>query len=171
MEHWVQEYIRDYEVKIDDIERYVSRSEDELAELREAAEGLYMKKYLGELENMTDAYQSELHDAVSREKDIEKKMAESRARITDLVSESQEMIRKLKNDAPEATEKDYGVLVAKVKARTTRAKNVVSEKQGERAKLADDSRRTRRTQKPVQKGRQVLKRKAAAKSPAARKGK
>jgi predicted nucleic acid-binding Zn-ribbon protein len=171
MEHWVQEYIRDYEGKIDDIERYVSKSDDELAELREAAEGLYMKKYLGELENMTDAYQSELHDAVSREKQIETKMAESRARITDLVSDSQAMIKKLKEDAPEATEKDFGVLVAKVKARTARTKNVVEEKQKERAKLSDDSQKTRKTQKPAQKGKFVQKKKAAAKSSAARKGK
>jgi chromosome segregation ATPase len=163
MEHWVQEYIRDYEGKIDDIERYVSKSDDELSELKEAAEGLYMKKYLGELENMTDAYQSELHDAVSREKEIEMKLSESRARITDLVSESQEMIKKLKSDAPEATEKDFGVLVAKVKARTTRAKNVVEEKQKERAKLADDSRKTRKTVKPVSKGKASSK-KAPAKT-------
>ncbi|MCI0503540.1 hypothetical protein L0Y65_02405, partial [Candidatus Micrarchaeota archaeon] len=163
MEHWVQEYIRDYEQKIDDVERYVSKSDDELAELREAAEGLYMKKYLGELENMTDAYQSELHDAVSREKEIEMKMSESRARITDLVSESQEMIKKLKSDAPEATEKDFGVLVAKVKARTTRAKNVLVEKQSERAKLVDDSARTRKTAKPKSKGKAPAK-KASAKS-------
>lgn len=164
VEHWVQEYIRDYEQKIEDIEHYVSRSEDEYAELKEAAEGLYLKKYLGELESITDSYQSELSDAVSREKEIEMRMAESRARITDLVSESQEMIKKLKSDAPEATEKDFGVLVAKVKARTARTKNAVQEKQKERSRLAEDSRKTRKTAKPkAPKGRAPA-RKAAAKS-------
>lgn len=163
MEHWVQEYIRDYEQKIEDIEHYVSKSEDEMTELKEAAEGLYMKKYLGELENMTDSYQNELHDAVSREKEIEMKLTESRARVTDLVTESQQMIRKLKSEAPEATEKDFGVLVAKVKARTARTKNVVEEKQKERAKLFDESRKTRKTAKPP-KGKPLVKKKAPAKS-------
>jgi chromosome segregation ATPase len=164
MEHWVQEYIRDYEQKIEDIEHYVSKSEDEMSELKEAAEGLYMKKYLNELENMTDSYQNELHDAVSREKQIEMKITESRGRITDLVSESQEMIKKLKSDAPETTEKDFGVLVAKVKARTARAKNVVEEKQKERAKLVDDSQKTRKTAKPASKGKPLAKKKTVAKS-------
>jgi chromosome segregation ATPase len=167
VEKWVQEYIRDYESKIDGIEQYVEKSEDELADLKEAAESLYLKKYLGELENMTDAYESELHDAVARERDIENKLSESRSRITELVKESQEMIKKLRSEAPEEPEKDFGVMVAKVKARTTRTKNLVEEKQQERAKLADDSRKTRKTVKPApSKGKVVLKKVASAKAPA-----
>jgi uncharacterized coiled-coil DUF342 family protein len=66
MEHWVQEYIRDYETKISDIESYVERSEDEMIELREAAESLYLRKYLGELESMTEDYQNGLQRRPSR---------------------------------------------------------------------------------------------------------
>ncbi len=42
MEHWVQEYVRDYEGKIEDVEQYVSKSDDELGELKEASESLYL---------------------------------------------------------------------------------------------------------------------------------
>ncbi|MEW6722021.1 MAG: hypothetical protein AB1324_02070 [Candidatus Micrarchaeota archaeon] len=167
VEKWVQEYIRDYEHKIGDLEQYVAKSEDEIAELREAAEGLYIKKYLGELEDITDSYESELDGAVAREREIEQKMSQSKARITELVRESQEMIRRLRTEVPEeATEKDFGVLVAKVKARTARAKNVVVEKVQERAKLAEDSRKTRKTQKPAQRAKAAPKKVKAKPAPA-----
>lgn len=164
VEHWVQEYVRDYEQKVEDIEGYVDKSGEELDELREAAESLYMRKYLGELESITESYSNELHDAVSREKGIEMKIAESRTRITDLVTESQEMIKKLRSDAPETTGKDFGVLVAKVKARTTRAKNILAEKQQERQKLADDSRKTRKTASLPGRPKAQAKKKAVAKA-------
>jgi len=157
MENWVQEYIRDYESKIEYIENYVAKSEDQLSDLRESAEALYLGKFLGELENMTDAYQNDLHDAVLRDRDIESRISESRSRITELVTDSQAMIKKLKSDAPISNDKDFGILVAKVKARTSRTKNIVEEKQQERAKLVDDSRKTRKTAKPAVKSKALKK--------------
>ncbi|MFN7991267.1 MAG: hypothetical protein U0R44_03880 [Candidatus Micrarchaeia archaeon] len=145
VEHWVQEYVRDYEQKIDDIEQYVSKGDDELADLKEAAEELYLKKYLGELEDITDAYDTELHDAATRERDIDQKITESRTRIAELVKESQEMIKKLKGEVTDSPEKDYGILVARAKAKNQRAKNILSEKEQERAKLAEEAKRTRKT--------------------------
>lgn len=143
VEHWVQEYIRDYEQKIDDVERYVSTSDEELAELKESAEALYMKKYLAELEKMSDSYDDELQDAVSRDQDIDAKMAESKSRITKLVTESQQMARKLRGDLKDST--DYASLMAKIKEKTAKAKTTFEEKRDERAKLVDDSRKTRKT--------------------------
>jgi hypothetical protein len=82
------------------------------------------------------------------------------------------MIKKLRSESPEASEKDFGVLVAKVKARTHRTKNIVEEKQKERAKLIDDSRKTRKTTKPVSKpgtSKPVAKKAAAKSAPAKKK--
>lgn len=148
VENWVQDYIRDYEDKIESIEQYVAKSEDELADLKEAAESLYMKKFLGELENVADSYDTELHDAIEREKDIEDKIAASKARITELVKESQQMIRKLKQEASGTDEKDFGILVARVKARTERARQTVQSKEAERLKIREESAKTRKTKAP-----------------------
>jgi chromosome segregation ATPase len=148
VENWVQDYIRDYEDKIESIEQYVGKSEDELADLKEAAESLYMKKFLGELEDVTDSYDTELHDAIEKEQNIEEKIAASKARITDLVKESQQMIRKLKQGTSDTDEKDFGILVARVKARTERAKRTVQDKETERMKIREESAKTRKTKVP-----------------------
>ena len=143
VERWVKEYVVDYEKKMDDIEQYVSKSEDDLSELREAAESLYMKKYLSELESMTEAYQSELHDAVTREEDIDQRISQSKARIAELVRDSQEMIRKLRSDPSLA--KDFDSVRAAVRERTAAVKAVVEEKQEERMKLLEEAKTTRRS--------------------------
>ncbi|MFH1520211.1 MAG: hypothetical protein ABID61_01055 [Candidatus Micrarchaeota archaeon] len=143
MEHWVQEYIRDYEHKVDEIEDYVSKSEDELAELKSAADSVYMREYLSQLEVMTEDYQTSLYNAVSREQDLDNKIADSKARITDLVKESQEMIKKLKSEAPSANE--FNRILARVKERSSQVKRVVTEKQSERNNLSEESRTTRKT--------------------------
>ncbi|MFZ5501480.1 MAG: hypothetical protein ACOY58_06180, partial [Candidatus Micrarchaeota archaeon] len=162
MEHWVQEYVRDYEQKIGEVENYVSKSDDEMAELKEAAESLYLKKYLGELESMTEAYQAELEDAVSQEASIEQKIAESRDRITELVKESQEMIRKVREDSPDAGEKEFGILVAKAKAKTAMTRRLVEEKQNERRNLATESDHTSKSAKIRPSQRKPLRKKSAA---------
>jgi chromosome segregation ATPase len=148
IENWVQDYIRDYEDKIDSIEQYVGKSDDELADLKEAAESLYMKKFLGQLEDVSDAYSTELHEAVETERSIEEKMAASKARITDLVKESQQMIKRLKQETSGADEKDFHILVARVKARTERAKKSVTDKESERMKIREESSKTRKTKAP-----------------------
>jgi len=143
VEHWVHEYIRDYEQKIEDVERYVASSDEDLAELKEASEALYMKKYLGELEKMADNYDDELHDAVTQEQDIEQRMSESKSRVSKLVSESQQMVKKLRGEMADA--KDYDSMLAKIKQKTGKAKTVFEEKREERVKLVDDSKKTRKT--------------------------
>ena len=142
-EQWVQEYIRDYQNKINDIDEYVSNSENELSDLREAAESLYMKKYLGELENLANAYEDELGDAISREQSIEEKITESRSRITELAKESQQMIKKLKSDVSVAD--DYDKILNRAREKTSRAKLILNEKGDERKKLVEDANRTVKT--------------------------
>jgi predicted nucleic acid-binding Zn-ribbon protein len=143
IEHWVKEYISDYEKKIEGVEQYVGRSQDELAELKESAETLYMNKYLGELHDITEAYQSELGDAVMKERDIEQQIATSKSRISDLIKDSQEMIRKLRSEPAPA--RDFGSMSALVKERTSKIKATLDEKEQERMKLVEDSRNVRKT--------------------------
>lgn len=147
LEQWVQEYVRDYQEKIEGIEDYVSRSEGELMDLKESAESLYMKKYLGELEDMTAAYGSELDDALRKEKKIEQKIVESRSRITELARESQEMIKKLQEDVSES--KDFDQMLTRVRGKTSKVKKVVEEKEKERGKLAEDVTKTRKSKRSI----------------------
>ncbi len=147
VEQWVAEYVRDYESKISDIESYVTQSDEELAELKQAAESLYMKKYLGELADMTDAYETGLEDAIATERDIDEKMAASKKRITELVNESKEMMRKLQSEVSDDEPDDYDKVLAKVKKKTSKAKKVVEEKRKEREKLTEDARRTRKSKR------------------------
>ncbi len=145
MEHWVEEYVRDYEQKLEDVEQYVSRSEDDLAELKDAAESLYMKKYLQELESIAASYEGELYDAITREKDISAKISHSKERIGELVRESQEMIRKLRNEV--SNSKDFGELNERAKASTSKAKSMLGEKKRERTRLTEESKSTRKSAK------------------------
>jgi chromosome segregation ATPase len=147
IEHWVKEYIGDYEKKIEGVEQYVGRSEDELAELKESAESLYMNKYLNELHDITESYQSELGDAVITERDIEQKISASKSRISDLIRDSQEMIKKLRNEPSMA--RDFSSMSALVKDRTGKIKATLDEKEKERIKLVEDSRTVRKTKAAV----------------------
>jgi len=165
IERWVKEYVADYEKKLDDIEQYVGRSEDDLAELKEAAESLYMRKYLNELDNMTQAYQGELRDAVEKEETIDQQISESKARISELVRDSQEMIRKLRSDPSLA--KDFDTVRTTVRTKTEKVAAIVQEKESERAKLADDARTVRKTNvegaaRPVARSKAVIRAKAKA---------
>lgn len=141
VEQWVKEYISDYEKKMEDIEQYVAHSDDELAELKEAAESLYLKKYLGELHNMTEVYQSELDDALTKEKDIEKRISRSKERITDLIKESQDVIKRLRNEPT----KNFNSVRSALREKTARIKGTIEEKEKERIRLIEDSRKTRKT--------------------------
>jgi methyl-accepting chemotaxis protein len=174
VEHWIQEYVRDYEAKIGELEDYVSHSEDDLAELKESAESLYLNKYLGELESMTDAYGSQLEDALTREKDIGEEIAQSKERISDLARESQEMIKKIRGDVTES--RDFEKVFARVKKKTKKVKAVVEEKQSERKRLKEESSTTRKSKssgkpraKPKAKKKAKAKAKAKPKDPRKRK--
>jgi chromosome segregation ATPase len=160
VERFTQEYIRDYAQKMDEVERYVAKSEDELSDLKEAAEQLYVKKYLGELENLSDAYESELSEGVSKESEIDQRIEESKNRINELARESQEMIKRLRGEV--SGSRDYNSLAAKVKEKTSKVSRILEEKAAERSKLLDESRRTRKT-KVVAKSSGKAKAKAVSK--------
>ncbi|MBU0590702.1 hypothetical protein KKD40_00695 [Candidatus Micrarchaeota archaeon] len=137
-EHWVQEYVRDYQQKIADIDEYVSRSEDDLVNIKEAAESLYMKKYLGELEDLADSYEGDLDDAVRKEKDIDEKISDSRTRISSLARESQDMIKKIRKGMSDS--RDYDEILKSIRGKTSRINSMLQEKQTERKRLEEDIR-------------------------------
>ncbi|MBD3210874.1 hypothetical protein GF318_05845 [Candidatus Micrarchaeota archaeon] len=168
-EHWIQEYVRDYEGKIDSIEQYVTNSEDELAELKESAESLYLKKYLGELESMTDAYENEFADAVSREKDIDQEIEDSKSRIAELVKESHGMIKRIRGDVSETSE--FSDVFARVKKKTSKARAVVDEKAKERQSLVEEASRTRKSKPSGKKKKKKTKAKSKKKKPGRKKKK
>ncbi|NYZ77362.1 hypothetical protein H0O02_03535 [Candidatus Micrarchaeota archaeon] len=136
LESWIREYVNDYEDKIDAIDAYVRKSDDELAAVKEAAEASYLKKYLGELESITGSYESELDGVVGEERKIEERIADTRLRMASLVKESQQMIRKLKSETAESP--DYGEIRKKVEARTAKARRTVEEKAQERGRLSEE---------------------------------
>jgi len=136
LEGWARQYISDYENKVDEIDAYVKRSDREISSLKEAAEASYLKKYLGELENITGAYEEALNDVISDEKNIEDSIAEKKRRIRELVRESQEMIKRIRSETEDSP--DYEGMKKKVERRTSKAKNIVEEKAKEGEKLHEE---------------------------------
>lgn len=139
IERWAMEYLDDYGKKMGEIEQYVMKGEEELAEVRKSAEAAYMKRYLKELDDMTETYDSELSQALAEEGDIEERMAKAKARLTSLVKESQSVVRKL-NTSPAP---DYEEARARAQGRLQKAKKTVQEKSVERQRLVEDVRKRR----------------------------
>ena|GEM_PF-803411 len=150
IEHWAMEYLNDYEKKIAEIEEYVAKSEDELLSVRESAEGAYMKRYLRELESLTDSFNDELSSALQEEENIDERIASSKEKLTSLVKESQAVISKLHGDDDGP---DFETLKNKVKKKSSKTRKTVSEKSGERKKLVEDvkKRRSRKGRKKKKK--------------------
>ena len=136
VEQWTKEYLVDYEKKIGDIEQYVLQSNDELSNLREVAEAEYIKKYLGELESMTQTYEHNINEAVQAEKDVDESISSSKKRLNDLVQESQQMIKKLRSDVAGISVFEDSVEHAKAKMQKIHA--LVEEKEQESEKLRED---------------------------------
>ncbi len=140
-EQWVLEYLSDYEGKIIDIERYVSQSEEELASVREAAEAAYMRRYLKELDDMTEAYDSELTTTLETEEDIDSSIKGSKERLNKLVKESKNLLKKLhkkEDDLP-----DFEEVSRRAREKTSKAKDTVKEKANERENLKEEARRVK----------------------------
>ena len=145
LEGWTRQYISDYEDKVDEIDVYVRKSDQEISSLKEAAEASYLKKYLGELENITGAYEDALNNIVRDEKSIEDRIAEKKRRIRELVKESQEMIKRIRSETEDSP--DYEKMKGKVERRTSKAKNTIEEKAQEGEKLHEEVRKKKSKRK------------------------
>lgn len=136
IEHWALEYLGDYEKKLNDIEEYVSGSDEELASVKAAAEAAYIKKYLRQLEDMTDAYGSELSGTLSEEASIEDQISESKKRMREMVKESQRVVENLQKHSGDIP--DFEILRNRAKQKAGEARKTVQEKAKEREKLLED---------------------------------
>jgi chromosome segregation ATPase len=143
VERLINEYVSDYEQKVREIEKYIEKSDDELVSLRESAESLYLKKYLGELETMTENYTAELEGAINAEHDIEQKIKDSKSRMIELIKVSQDLVKKLRSDTNAAAQ--YETLDQIVRERTAKMKSLVAEKEAERQSLIEESRGSRKS--------------------------
>lgn len=144
VEQWIMEYVSDYENKIGEIEQYVKNSGEELDKIRETSEGEYIKRYLKELESLTNMYETELEYATAEEKGIDERMIEAKRRLNELVSESRIMIKRLNKEA--GSLRDFRPAVKSTKDKTEKIKKMIEEKEKERDKLGEDitGRKTRK---------------------------
>jgi len=134
VEKWAREYVVDYEQKIDAISRFVEEGEEDLATLRKGAQSAYIKKYLHELDGITQDYESMMEETAGRESELDRKITDSKQRLSGLVKESKEMMRKLRTgSAP-----DYEAARLAVTQKTGRVLALIDEKEAERGKLSED---------------------------------
>ncbi len=147
IEQWIMEYVSDYENKIGEVEQYVKNSEEELDRMRESAEGEYIRKYLKELEGLTNMYETELEYATAEERGIEDRIVEAKKRLNELILESKGMIKKLHKES--ASLEDFEPVVKKAKQKADKVKKTVEEKEKERDRLSEDvrGRKERKKQK------------------------
>ncbi|MGV8176361.1 MAG: hypothetical protein ACP5NX_01000 [Candidatus Bilamarchaeaceae archaeon] len=149
VESWIREYLDDYERKIDSIADYIRNSGDEIAEVRESAEKEYLRKYLNELERIASEYEKELDGVKREEGDVERRMRDTKARIEELLVDSQDLMRKLRAESAGET---YEEVARRKKARSDEVRRMFEEKQAQGEKLSEDVKGTKRGPK---KGRQT----------------
>lgn len=89
------EYVNDYENKIEEIEKYVLKSDEEISKLTTAAEEIYIKKSIDQLENLKKQYGKELDDALKYDSELEKKINESKKNISEMLSDSEDAAKEL----------------------------------------------------------------------------
>ncbi|MBI5223831.1 hypothetical protein HY990_05410 [Candidatus Micrarchaeota archaeon] len=134
----IKNYIENFEKKVSQIDSYVAKSEDELANLREAAETHYLKKYVGALEQMTDSYQGELEEVVQKEKEIEQRIGESKQKVMGLIKDSQEMIKKLRDTEGKPT-LEFSSARERVAARVQKIKSGIESETIDAQESSEDS--------------------------------
>ncbi len=137
VEEWVKEYLKDYEQKISEVEDYVKGSDEEMDKLKEAAEKEYIKKYVQELQNLTNIYEQEMDGAAIDEKNIERKIQESKRRLEELVGESKLMLGKLMKETSDV--EDFPSVNLRAKNRIANVRSIIEEKEKERDRLSEDA--------------------------------
>jgi len=132
---WVKEYLNDYDSKIAEIDDYVKKSDQEIASLKAAAEAKYIRKYLGELESISERYSESLAHAVTTEKELDDEIEKSKHRIAEIIKESQKLMRKVGGEVENAP--DYDAVKKKITTKSTKIKKTVEEKSNEKDSLAE----------------------------------
>ena len=145
LEQWVGEYLSDYEKKVDEIEVYANGSEAELDKLRELAEADHLKKYLRSLEQVTRDYQTEMGGVIEEQQSVDYRIEEAKARLNNLISESQNLIKKLQRETTSMEE--FGGAAGKAKERLEGIRKTVEEKEKERDRLKEDTNKAKKKRK------------------------
>lgn len=141
---WIREYANDYDSKIAEIDEYVAKSEKDITMLKQAAQAAYLKKYLAELQGLSEKYEERLDAAVKTEKEINAEIEKSKDRIAQLVRESQKIIERL---AKETREADYAEAKRKAEGRGNRLKRLVEEKSTEKKSISESIRKKKKGRK------------------------
>ncbi|MDO8553226.1 MAG: hypothetical protein Q7S22_00325 [Candidatus Micrarchaeota archaeon] len=155
VEEWVKEYLKDYEQKIDEVEEYIRGSDEEMNKLREASEKEYIKKYVRELQDLTNIYEQEMDGAARDEKDIERKIIESKRRLEELVGESKDMLSKLMKETSDV--EDFSSVNLRARNKIANIRGIINEKEKERDRLSEDSKAVKEKRKNTKPLRQSTK--------------
>jgi len=129
----VREYVSDYEKKLGDIAEFVQSGEEELSKVRKSAESASLQKYLRELDELTSVYDSAISEAAIDEKTIGEKIEQSKARLSTLLRDSKDMIKKMRVDTPDFEEGRQAL-----SKRSDNVLQILGEKEDERERLLDD---------------------------------
>ena len=132
-ERSVREYVSDYEKKLGDIAEFVQSGEDEISKVRKSAESASLQKYLRELDELTSVYDSAISEAAIDEKTIGEKIEQSKSRLSTLLRDSKDMIKKMRVDTPDFEEGRQAL-----SKRSDNVLQILGEKEDERERLLED---------------------------------
>ncbi|MEM3706935.1 MAG: hypothetical protein QXS88_04140 [Candidatus Bilamarchaeaceae archaeon] len=131
---WIREYVNDYDSKIAEIEENVQRSERDILALKQAAEAAYLKRYLSELQSLSEKYEDKLEHAIKTEKEINADIEQAKERIAQLIKQSQKLVEKI---GKETADIDYDSVKKRAEARSKKLRSIVEEKDNEKRKLSE----------------------------------
>jgi len=141
---WVREYVNDYDSKIAEIDQYVGKSEKDIAALKQAAHAAYLKKYLVELQGLSEKYEEKLNEAVKTERGINAEIENSKERIAQLVKESQKIVERIGNETKET---NYEQVKKTAEARSKKLRHLVEEKATEKKNLSETIKKRKKSKK------------------------
>lgn len=101
LENEIRQYVKTYDEKIAEIKNYLVMGDEELSELKKSANAHHIKKYLRDLEDLVNEYDTELKDAIELDQSIEEKMDAAKKRLNTLISESKDAIKGMYHRAEE----------------------------------------------------------------------
>ena len=107
---WVEEHQKDYNLKMDEFSEYIHSNELEYNTLRESVEADYVKRYLKDLQSLSNSYDFELSQALSDEKSVDEKITSSKNKLNELIKQSRELVEAFENGAPTDYQHDVNVL-------------------------------------------------------------
>ncbi|VVB66272.1 Chromosome partition protein Smc [Candidatus Gugararchaeum adminiculabundum] len=94
IDKWARENQKQFQGKLQEFMTYVKDSEGEYLRLRESVETGFVRKYLKELREITDAHEFEVNEIAGMEKSIDVKIEESKTELKRLMDESRQLAEK-----------------------------------------------------------------------------